>query len=168
MAATRAAASSRSVHEHVVAHAEQVADDVPEMQVRVGVLVGDGYAETRHRLGDDIGESEQRAGQVLLVDRRTPVGVPQVRVVLGPGLDELAHGGVHEPHPLDRAPSLARRCRAPPGVEHVHEELAGLHDPPMGVGIEPGGEVEHLHALGRRVRRRQRGAEQAQADLDTP
>jgi hypothetical protein len=70
------------------------------------------------------------------------------------GHDQVAHGRVHQADALDGAPALAVFVEAA-GGEHVHQELAGLHHPPARVGIEPGGQVQHLHALGCRVRRRE-------------
>jgi hypothetical protein len=77
------------------------------------------------------------------------------------GHDQVAHGRVHQADALDGAPALAVFVVEAANGEHVDQELAGLHHPPPRVGIEPGGQVEHLHAVGCRVRRGERCAEQA-------
>jgi hypothetical protein len=74
---------------------------------------------------------------------------------------------VHQADALDGAPALAIFVEAADG-EDVDQELAGLHHPPARIGIVPGGQVQHLHAVRCRVRRRERCAKQADCDLEAP
>ena len=137
------------------------------MQVCVDILGGHADAETTYRIGDDIRERQECPSQVFLVDRCTPVRMPHAGCELVAGLDQVANSGVHQAHALNGAPALAVFVEAANG-EHVDQELAGFHHPPARVGIEPGGQVQRLHAVGCRVRGRERCAEQADCDLDAP
>jgi hypothetical protein len=93
--------------------------------------------------------------------------MPHAGRLLVAGLDQVANSGVHQADALDGAPALAVFVEAA-NSERVDQELAGLHHPTARVGIEPGSQVQHLHAVRSRVRRRERCAEQTDCDLDAP
>ena len=102
------------------------------MQVRFGVLGGHPHAQSTKRTGDDVGEREERPGQVFLVDRCAPVGIPQAGLSLVAGLDQVAHGGVHQADALDGVPALAvfrrgRRRRARRSGTGRSPSPAGAH-----------------------------------------
>ena len=94
-------------HEQLVAQTEQVPDDIPQVQVCLDVLGGHPHAKATHRIGKDIRERHACPGEVLLVDRCAPVGVPHAGRQLVAGLDQVPHSGVHQSDALNDAPAFA-------------------------------------------------------------
>ena len=140
--------------------AEEVPDHPPVVDPRLRVLIAPRDAEPLRRLVDHDREGHERAGQVLLVDRRpADLGVP---AVVG---DELPDRPVHQANPL-RAPYATPVRPEAPLVEHVEEELRGLEDALTHAVEERARVDEHAGAVRGAVRLRQRRAEEAEGDVD--
>jgi hypothetical protein len=120
------------------------------------LLLGERPAELADRVQGDDRERQQREREVLLVDRRAPLGIPLVA-----GEREVADGGVHEPHLLGVADARAAGSQAA-GGHRVQAHLRGLADPADGVGVQPRGQREDLDASAHRVARGQRRGRQRQ------
>jgi len=150
--------------EQVRPHAQVVTDERPRVQVRVGILVGVDDTGAVEHLEDDLGEREEGLEQVLLVDRRTPCGVPvDARVVLNQPPDR----GVHEADVTHVRIAAGPELQAT-GVHDVEMELGRLVQPALGVGLEPGRQAEDLDAPPAGVRGGQRRRVQRREHVRTP
>ena len=110
------------------------------MEVRVGILLRVDDAGAVEHLEHDLGEREEGLEQVLLVDRRTPRGVPVHAWVV---LNQPPNRGVHEADVADVRVAPGAELEST-GIHDVEVELSRLVEPALGVCLEPGRQTEDL------------------------
>jgi hypothetical protein len=127
-----------------------MADHFPGVQVALEFVGGQHVAEALKAVQADVGEREQRARQILLIDGQVEFGFP-ARVLA----NQAAYTGVHEAHFLRSAYAAAFGAQAA-GAHDVDHHLCRLDDAARGIGSEARGECEHLHAFAAGVAKGQR------------